>query len=57
MDPKILSSLCVKQLTWVLDDIKVTREKQMPSIQKNKRIDELHRELIGTFELCLKGVK
>jgi hypothetical protein len=57
MDPKNLSSDCVKQLTWVLEDIRVLREKQIPSIQKQKRIDELHRELIGTFELCLKGVK
>jgi hypothetical protein len=57
MDPKNLTSHCVKHLTWVLDDIKVIREKQIPSIQKQKRIDELYKELLGTFELCLKGVK
>ncbi len=57
MDPKFLTLHCVKHLTWVLDDIKVIRENQIPSIQKQKRIDELYKELLGTFELCLKGVK
>lgn len=57
MESKELSALCLKQLLWVMDDIKLTRQKLIPSKEKTKKVEELHRELIGTFELCLKGLK
>jgi hypothetical protein len=57
MEKKELSALCLKQLLWIMDDIQGTRKKLLPQVEKSKKIDELHRELIGTFELCLKGMK
>ena len=54
MENSLISTICIKQLVYILEDINKMRNSIRPTTEKIKYIDDLHKELFYTFDLCLR---